>query len=81
VLVESDNGGRQILLGGHPAYSIDDEPVADVNPVISADRHRAGPSRRGPTGVVEDVHPRADYGQSGRTVEPNRPGCLTKPAP
>ena len=52
----------QVLLGGHPAHPVDNQSVADVHPVVRADRHRTRAPGGAFAGVVEDLHPGAGYG-------------------
>ena len=63
VQVEGHHGRGQILLGGHPPDPLDHQPVAEVDAVIGADRHRAGRGRWcAVAGVVEDLHPLSRLG-------------------
>ena len=56
VLVEGHHGGGQVLLGRHPPDPLDHQPVAEVDAVVGADRHRARPGGGAVAGVVEDLH-------------------------
>ena len=60
VLIESDDGGRQVLLRRRPLDPVDDEPVTGVDTVVGPDRHRARPIGGAIPRVVEHFHPDRD---------------------
>jgi hypothetical protein len=68
--VESYDRRGQILLGGNPSYPLDEQPMPDVDAVVSPDRHRAGAPRHAVAGIVEHLHHGEGYGAFSGSVEP-----------